>query len=64
MQNDFDGGYKIESVKNGSGQAMKYTINKTMMRIDLPASLLSNESITFNIKWWYNINDRGKIGGR
>lgn len=66
MQNDFDGGFKIESVTNDSGQGMKYTINKTMMRIDLPQPLKPGKSINFNIKWWYNINntrtDRGRSG--
>ena len=43
---------------------MNYTINKTMMRIDLEESLKTGESYSFDIKWWYNINDRMKIGGR
>jgi hypothetical protein len=43
---------------------MKYFINKTMMRIDLEKPLLPNSSISFQIKWWYNINDRMAVGGR
>ena len=66
MQNDFDGGFKIEAVTNNSGQAMKYTINKTMMRIDLPQPLNPGQSTNFNVQWWYNINntreDRGRSG--
>lgn len=61
---DFDGGFKIQTVQSTSGQAMKYFINKTMMRIDLDKPLGSKQSVSFNIKWWYNINDRDKIGGR
>jgi hypothetical protein len=34
---------------------MKYTINQTMMRIDLPKPLKNGEKVTFSIKWWYNI---------
>ena len=60
----FDGGFKIQSVTDSEGDNLSYFINKTMMRIDLPASLLSQESITFNIKWWYNINDTNELGGR
>lgn len=60
----FDGGFKIESVTSTSGKNMGYFINKTMMRIDLDRPLAANSSISFNIKWWYNINDRMKIGGR
>ena len=56
MTPDFDGGFKIESVTDASNRAMKYTINKTMMRIDLPKKLRAGEDVTFNIKWWYNIN--------
>ncbi|MGB0390524.1 MAG: M1 family peptidase, partial [Salibacteraceae bacterium] len=32
---DFDGGFKVEVVKSTSGKDLNYTINKTMMRIDL-----------------------------
>jgi hypothetical protein len=61
---DFDGGFKIESVTSTSGSDMKYAINKTMLRVDLPKPLGPNSSVSFKIKWWYNINDRMKIGGR
>jgi hypothetical protein len=43
---------------------MKYFINKTMMRIDLDKPLMPKTSISFQIKWWYNINDRMQVGGR
>jgi Peptidase family M1 domain len=61
---DFDGGYKIEQVKDAKGGNLPYTINKTMMRIDLPASLPAGGSYTFKVQWWFNINDRMKLGGR
>jgi len=64
MHNDFDGGFKIESVTNGEGSPLVYTINKTMMRVDLPQPLESGQTFTFNIKWWYNINNYVEIGGR
>ena len=60
----YDGGFKIEEIKNMSGAKMKYFINKTMMRIDLDKPLLPKTSISFQIKWWYNINDRMQVGGR
>ncbi|MBL7944261.1 MAG: M1 family peptidase, partial [Flavobacteriales bacterium] len=60
----FDGGFKLEYVKDASGKDLDYTINKTMMRIDLPAPLKAGGTYTFRIKWWYNINDRIRIGGR
>lgn len=61
---DFDGGFKIEYVKDGSGKAIPFHINNTMMRINLATPLKKGQSYTLNIKWWYNINDRMKIGGR
>ena len=64
LEPEFDGGFKIQSVKNTTGQSMNYTINKTMMRIDLDNPLASGANISFSIDWWYNINDRMKIGGR
>ena len=60
----YDGGFKIEEIKTANGQKMRYFINKTMMRIDLEKPLLPNTSISFQIKWWYNINDRMAVGGR
>ena len=60
----FDGGVKIESVVDGKDKPLKYTIVKTMMRIDLPAPLRSGETFRFGVKWNYNINDSDLIGGR
>ena len=60
----FDGGFKLEQVKDASGKDLKYTVNKTMMRIDLETPLKAGAVYTFKIKWWYNINDRIRLGGR
>jgi hypothetical protein len=35
-----------------------------MMRIDLPQALKPGGTFVFKIKWWYNINDRIRLGGR
>ncbi|MCS6904101.1 MAG: M1 family metallopeptidase [Bacteroidia bacterium] len=61
---DFDGGFKIEFVRERNGNPLHYVINKTMMRIDLPQPLQPGATFTFEIKYWYNINDRIKWGGR
>ena len=61
---DYDGGFKIEEVKATNGEDLSYAINKTMLRIDLKQALKTNGSISFNIKWWYNINDHISVGGR
>lgn len=55
---DFDGGYKIKSIKDESGKAMAYTINQTMMRIDLPHPLATGQKVSFSVEWAFNINDR------
>ncbi len=60
----FEGGFNIESVATVNGEKMRYAINKTMMRIDPAKPLGPKQSISFKIKWWYNINDRMKVGGR
>ncbi|MBL4668080.1 MAG: M1 family metallopeptidase [Flavobacteriales bacterium] len=64
LHNDFDGGFKLDYVKSGSGKDLKYTINKTMMRIDLPTPLAAGATTSIKIGWWYNINNRDEIGGR
>ena len=60
----FDGGFKLEEVKDASGKDLKYTVNQTMMRIDLETPLKAGAVYSFKIKWWYNINDRIRLGGR
>ncbi|GIS42339.1 MAG: hypothetical protein Ct9H90mP15_03790 [Candidatus Neomarinimicrobiota bacterium] len=59
---DFDGGFKIEHVKDGLNRDIPYIINKTMMRVDVPEPIRSGQSYKFKIKWWYNINDHIKDG--
>jgi hypothetical protein len=61
---DYDGGFKVESITTTSGQKMSYFINKTMLRIDLATPLAPKSSVSFTVKWWYNINDRMAVGGR
>jgi hypothetical protein len=57
MGNEFDGGFNILEVKDAKGSPLKYTINQTMMRVDMPKNLMPGEKFVFSIKWWYNIND-------
>jgi len=60
----FDGGFKLDYVQGIDGKALNYSVVKTMMRVDMPEVLESGKSFSFKIKWWYNINDRKKGGGR
>ena len=56
-------GIKITKVASG-GKSLGYTINKTMMRIELPANLLPGQRFVFNIDWSYKIVDRYYQMGR
>ena len=55
MGEAFDGGFKIEYVKDRKGNNLSYTINRTMMRIDMPKVMSPGDTYSFDIKWWYNI---------
>lgn len=57
-------GVNIISVTDAAGKALPYTINQTMMRVDLPKALASQQKYTFKVKWNYKIPERNKIGGR
>jgi len=61
-----DNGYgdKIASITDALGKPLPYTINKTMLRIDLPAPLKPGQQLVFNVKWSYKISDRLTFGGR
>ena len=61
-----DNGYgvNLEKVTDVSGIPLKFTVNKTMMRIDLPKVLKKGEKFVFKIDWNYNIPNRMTMGGR
>ena len=60
----FDGGFKLDKVSDTGNDPLPYTINKTMMRIDLPKPLVPNGAFSFKIDWHYNINNRAEVSGR
>ena len=57
-------GDKIESVTDQSGKTLKYIINGSMMRIDLPKPLNSKTKLKFIVKWHYKMINRILYGGR
>lgn len=57
-------GVNILTVTDDAGQPLKYTVNHTMMRIDLPKVLLPGKKMVFRISWNYRIPERSRIGGR
>ncbi|MDG2371494.1 MAG: M1 family metallopeptidase [Flavobacteriaceae bacterium] len=64
FEEPFDGGFNINWVKTTSGTPLRYIINNTMMRIDLPKSIQPGEEYSFKIKWWYKINNHVKNRAR
>ncbi|MBT8289137.1 MAG: M1 family metallopeptidase [Flavobacteriaceae bacterium] len=60
----FDGGFRIETVKDMNGKDLPYMINRTMMRVELPKAMKTGDKFSFSIKWWYNINDHVNKRGR
>lgn len=57
-------GVNIVSVTDAQGKPLPYTINYTMMRIDLPTALKPGEKLVFRVKWNYKIPERMRVGGR
>ena len=53
-----DYGVNIIQVADKSGKPLKYTINNTMMRVELPEVLKSGKKISFQVKWNYKLIDR------
>lgn len=61
-----DNGYgvRIKKLTDAAGNPLQYTINKTMMRVDLPTPLKPGQRYVIKIDWSYRITDRMKYGGR
>ncbi|MCW3077140.1 MAG: family metallopeptidase [Bacteroidetes bacterium] len=57
-------GDKIDAITDETGKVLKFTINETMLRIDLPKPLVSKGKVKFKIKWHYKMINRIEYGGR
>jgi hypothetical protein len=57
-------GFNILKLTDITGKALKYTINKTMMRVELPAPLKAGQRFVFKLDWNYKLADRNSRGGR
>ena len=64
MDDPFDGGYRIGSVKDSAGRELPKVINRTMMRVDLPSPLPPGQSFRFSVAWDYPINNSKRTSGR
>ncbi len=58
-----DNGYGVNVVKltDAVGKPLTHTINKTMMKIELPQPLKPGQKFIFNCEWNYKIVDRGNF---
>lgn len=59
-----DYGVNIRKVTDVAGKPLKYSINQTMMRVELPSKLLPQQKYVFNIDWSFHLVDRLKYGNR
>ena len=57
-------GTNIVKITDENGKDIPYTINQTMLRMDLPQTLQPGQKLRFKVEWWYNISDRTIEGGR
>ncbi|MGB4846235.1 MAG: M1 family metallopeptidase [Ferruginibacter sp.] len=64
IDKDKDYGFNITRVADALGKKLDYTINKTMMRVELPVPLKPGQKFVFKVDWNYNIIERTKYGGR
>jgi Peptidase family M1 domain len=61
-ENDY--GVNITRMVDAMGKKLNYTVNKTMMRVELPAPVKPGQKFVFSIDWNYKITDRMSVGGR
>ncbi len=61
-----DNGYGVNLTKvtDAMNKPLKYTVNKTMMRVELPTPLKPGQKFVLNIDWNYKIGNRMTQGGR
>ena len=57
-------GFNITKLTDATGKSLNYTVNKTMMRVELPAPLKPGQRYTFILDWNYKMSDRMQRGGR
>lgn len=56
-------GFNILKITDAAGKPLKYTINKTMMRVELPAPLKAGQRFVYKLDWNYKLSNRGAGGG-
>ena len=57
-------GVNIHKITDGNGKPLNYTINYTMLRVDLPTILKPGDKFVLKIDWDFKITDRMVENGR
>jgi hypothetical protein len=57
-------GFNILKLTDALGKKLNYTINKTMMRIELPVPLKPGQRFVFKLDWNFNITEKAVKNGR
>jgi hypothetical protein len=57
-------GVNITSITDATGKKLPYTVNRTMMRVDLPTPLKSKHQYLIKISWNFKITNRMVFYGR
>src|SRR5690606_23643333 len=63
-KSDREYGFNILRATDAAGKKLDYTINRTVLRLELPQPLKPGQKFIFKMEWDYNIVDRMKYGGR
>ena len=57
-------GVNITALTDATGKSLSYTVNQTMMRVDLPIPLKPGQKFIFKVNWNYRIPDKLTRYGR
>ncbi|MSQ46610.1 MAG: M1 family peptidase [Ignavibacteria bacterium] len=57
-------GLNILKLLDKNDNPLKYKINQTMLRIDLPKPLSSGDKFVFKVEWNYKLNNKDDVPGR
>ena len=57
-------GVNITALTDATGKTLSYTVNQTMMRVDLPIPLKPGQKFIFKVNWNYRIPDKLTRYGR
>ena len=61
---DFNGGFSISTVATQNGTRLVYSINDTLMRVELPQPLRPGETFIFQTRWTVPFVDTSIVGAR